>query len=509
MNKFKGVDFLSNLKVKEWAEQVIKQEEIDKYLVNGKDFINEDEIFDKLKVNANPDKGFIRNIMDKSLDLKTLSHDETAALLNLKDEGLWEELYETGNEIKKKVYDNRIVFFAPLYCGNLCVNSCKYCGFRKENKEEKRRILTLNEVKNEAASIIDQGHKRLIVVYGEHPSSDADYIADTIKAVYSVKRKAPNSNRENSIRRVNVNAAPMSINDLKKLKEVGIGTFQVFQETYHRDMYANLHPAGPKANYRWRLYALHRAMDAGIDDVAIGALFGLYNWKFEVMGLLSHAIELENRYGIGPHTISFPRMNPATGSSLSENSMYRVSDEDFKKLVTVLRLSVPYSGLIITARENPELRDNVVKVGCTQLDASSKIGIGAYSEKLKQQEKDKQQFMLGDTRSLEEVIQKLANEGTISSFCTAGYRCGRTGDKIMELLKECTEGKFCKLNAVLTFKEYLDDYATSETRKIGQKLIEKEFAEVKANPFYTKTKLLDKTEEYYERISNGESDLYI
>ncbi|WDV45038.1 [FeFe] hydrogenase H-cluster radical SAM maturase HydG [Clostridiaceae bacterium M8S5] len=497
------------MSAKSWADQVIKQDEIDRYLVDGKDFIDEQEIITKIKNNANPDKGYIRNIMDKALSIKTLSLDETAALINLKDEDLWQELYEAGNKIKKDVYDNRVVFFAPLYCSNLCVNSCKYCGFRVENSQEKRKILSMEEVRKETEALIDEGHKRLIVVYGEHPSSDIDYITETIKNIYSVQRISPKTGRPSSIRRVNVNAAPLSIADLKRLKEAGIGTFQVFQETYDRKLYRDLHPSGPKSNYRWRLYALHRAMEAGIDDFAIGALFGLNDWRFEVMGLLAHARDLERQFGIGPHTISFPRLTAASGSSISTNPKYRVSDEDFKKLVTILRLSVPYTGLIITARERAELRDDIVKVGCTQMDASTKIGIGSYSEKTSQQDKEKQQFMLGDTRSLEEVIHKLAEDGTITSFCTAGYRCGRTGDKIMDMLKECSEGKFCKLNAVLTYKEYLDDFASPETQKLGEALILKEMDEIKNNPFYTKTGLINTLDKYYDRISKGDSDLFI
>ena len=264
-----------------------------------------------------------------------------------------------------------------------------------------------------------------------------------------------------------------------------------------------------KANYRWRLYALHRAMDAGIDDVAIGALFGLYDWKFEVMGLLYHTADLERQFGIGPHTISFPRLTPASGSELSTNSKYLVNDEDFKKIVTVLRLAVPYTGLIITARERSEVRDDVVKVGCTQLDASTKIGIGAYDKAAHNEKEDKQQFTIGDSRSLDEVVKKLAKMGKITSFCTAGYRCGRTGDKIMKLLETETEGKFCKLNAVLTFREYLDDFASPETKEIGEKLILKELDEINQMDFYKNNKLLEVLNDYYKRVSEGERDLYV
>jgi len=504
------------LAVKDWVKQVIKQDEIDKYLVDGKDFIDEDSIVGMLNDNSRPDKQQVRDILQKSLRIERLSPKETATLLQVTDPELWEEMYATGLEVKKKVYDNRIVFFAPLYCSNLCVNNCAYCGFRSENKNEKRRILNIAEVRRETEAVISEGHKRMIVVYGEHASSNADYMAETIKAIYSVKKKARQG--EGAIRRVNINAAPMSIADLKKLWEVGIGTYQVFQETYHKNTYAKVHPANTlKGNYRWRLYALHRAMEAGIDDVAIGALFGLYDWRFEVMGLLYHAIDLERQFGIGPHTISFPRMMPASGSELSTNSKYLVNNADFKKLVTVLRLAVPYTGLIITAREKAELRKEIIQVGCTQTDASTKIGIGGYTDALKalnglkkgDQDEDKQQFILGDTRSLDEVIRELAEMGMITSFCTAGYRCGRTGNKIMGLLKSCTEGKFCKLNAVLTFREYLDDYASPETKAVGERLIRKELQEIKDIPFFKKGELLMNFEDFYKRIADGERDIYI
>jgi len=507
---------MSELAVKEWVKQVVKQDEINKYLIDGKDFINELEITETLKSNTTPDKKQVRDILQKSLRIERLEPAEMAALLHVTDPELWAEMYATGLEVKRKVYDNRIVFFAPLYCSNLCVNNCAYCGFRLENRSEKRRILSIDEVKQEAVAVIAEGHKRMIVVYGEHASSDADYMAETIKAIYTVKKKARHG--EGSIRRVNINAAPMSIADLKKLGDVGIGTYQVFQETYHKQTYASVHPEGTiKGNYRWRLYALHRAMEAGIDDLAIGALFGLYDWRFEVMGLLYHAIDMERQFGIGPHTISFPRMTPAAGSYLSTHSKYLVNDSDFKKLVTVLRLSVPYTGLIITARESAQLRREIIQVGCTQTDASTKIGIGGYTEALKElngfkrddQDENKQQFLLGDTRSLDEVIRELAEMDMITSFCTAGYRCGRTGDKIMGLLKSCTEGKFCKLNAVLTFREYLDDYASPETKNIGEKLIRKEIEEIRNIPFFKKGNLLKNFEDYYYKIVNGKRDVYI
>ncbi len=511
---------MSDVTTAEWVKNVIKQDEIDKYLIDGDDFINEDLINRQLQENQNPDRKRIEAIIDKSLDLNRLEPEETAALLHVKDNELWEKIYAAGLEIKRKVYDNRVVFFAPMYLSNLCVNNCAYCGFRTENKDEKRHVLTVDEMKKETAALVSEGHKRIIAVYGEHPRSDADYIAKSIEEIYKVKEPSPRGKGMGQVRRVNVNAAPMEIEDLKKLWNVGIGTYQVFQETYHKETYRKMHPVNTlKGNYRWRLYALHRAMDAGIDDVAIGALFGLYDWRFEVMGLLYHTIDLEKRFGIGPHTISFPRMMHASNSRVSDTSKYKVSDEDFKKLVAVLRLSVPYTGMIITAREKAELRKEIIKVGCTQTDASTRIGVGGYSEaadelkKKKQykedQEDDAQQFLLGDTRRCDDVIRELAEMGMITSFCTAGYRCGRTGDKIMGLLQECVEGKFCKLNAVLTYREYLDDYASDETRKIGEKVIEKELEQIRNMEFYKKGNLFDTFMKYYEQVKNGKRDIFI
>ncbi len=491
--------------VQEWIKNVIKEDEITRYMENGNDFINDAEIWAKIEGNKNPDPSKVRDILDKSLAIETLEPDETATLINVQDEGLFEEIFDVAAKVKRKVYDNRIVTFAPLYCSNLCVNNCLYCAFRKENRAQKRRKLTFEEIKKETEVLAGKmGHKRVIVVVGEHPVSDANYIADAIRAVYSVKVKTKHGYGQ--IRRANVNIPPMSIDDLKMLREIGIGTFQVFQETYSHEAYQRVHPPGTiKSNYRWRLYALHRAIEAGIDDVASGALFGLYDWRFEVMGLLYHARDLERQFGgLGPHTISFPRLEPAVETPFIHETNYKVSDRDFKRLVAILRLSVPYTGMILTAREREAIRREVIPVGCTQTDASTRIGIGAYSERYSEQEAEKQQFVLGDTRSLDEVIREFAEGGTITSFCTAGYRCGRTGTRIMDLLKCGKEAHFCKLNAVLTFREWLDDFASEETKKVGEKVIGKELQEIeeKMPAVYPKVK------EYYKRIENGERDIY-
>ncbi len=471
------------------------------------DFIDDEALHAALAA-AKPEPARVREILKRSLEVsEALPPEDAAVLLSVTDQALLEEVFEAARAVKRKVYDNRVVTFAPLYASNLCVNNCLYCGFRAANKGTVRRKLSMEEIKEEAKALAGKiGHKRLIFVVGEHPESGAEYIAEAMRNIYSVKEKTRRGYGQ--IRRVNVNAAPMTIDELKILKAAGIGTYQVFQETYDRHLYAKLHPGkSPKSDFHWRLYVMHRAFEAGIDDVAIGALFGLNpDWKFEVLGLVAHSRELEARFGIGPHTISFPRLESANGTSLPEESVNNVSDADFKKLVAVLRLSVPYAGIIVTAREKPETIRSVIDM-CTQRDAGSNIGIGAYSDRYSKQETERQQFMLGDMRNLDEVIGELADLGHITSFCTSGYRCGRTGDHIMKLLKSGHEGRFCKLNAVLTFREWLDDFASDATRAKGEALIRKEIAEIRAREkdFPAETvKLLDS---YYERIEKGERDL--
>lgn len=499
----------------DWVKNQIKQDEIDRYMDKARDFINDDYIRKTLEANHNVEKQRIRDILSKAHEIQLMDDADVAALCNITDPDLRAEVFKAAEEIKKQVYDNRIVMFAPLYLSSKCVNACRYCGFRADNTAQQRTVLTQAEVEEETHVLASRiGHKRLVIVFGEHPESAADYIVDCMKTIYSVHDKVRNGVGE--IRRVNVNAAPMSIADLKKLEKGGIGTFQVFQETYDHEIYKTMHPSSTlKGNYGWRLYALHRAMDAGIDDVAIGCLFGLADWRFDVIGMVNHARDLEKRFGLGPHTLSVPRLEKAIGTDFSFIKNW-VSDEDFKYLVAVLRVAIPYAGLIVTNREKPETIRQLSNI-ITQRDADSRIGLRAYSEAYKaglntsadRQSLEKEQFELSDTRSLDEVIREAASLGHIVSFCTAGYRCGRTGKKIMDLLRSGQEGCFCKLNAVLTFQEWLDDFGSEETRKIGMDLIKKEIDEIKERtPSYYPEALFKKFYDDYQKVLQGQRDLY-
>lgn len=489
--------------VGEWEKLRIRRDEIEKYLQGGASFIPEEKIHALIQRREQPDPGRVRDILRRSLAIESLDPDEVVDLMNVQDPDLLQEMRSTALTVKKKVYDNRIVTFAPLYLGNKCVNNCVYCGFRKDNPAIERSVLAMDGVRQEARALAGRiGHKRLILVYGEHPETDVDYIVDTIKAVYDVD--VPVKNARGQIRRVNVNAAPMQIEELKRINEAGIGTYQVFQETYHRPTYEKLHPKGTlKGDYLWRLTALHRAQEAGIDDVGIGALFGLYDWRFEMLGLVHHAAELERAFGIGAHTVSFPRLEPALNTPYTRNPRYAVSDEDFKRIILIIRLAIPYTGMILTARESAELRRQAIELGITQMDASTRIGVGCYSDNTDGQQAAKQQFMLGDTRSLDEVIRELAQEGYITSFCTAGYRCGRTGKCIMDLLRSGTEGKFCKMNAVLTFREWVDDFAPADIRQVCELAMEREIEEIRLKL----PTLFPKFYKAYERTLAGERDI--
>jgi 2-iminoacetate synthase len=481
--------------LQQWLNDVIKPDQIERYLNKGRDFIEESHTEELLRQKQQPEKEEIRSIIAKSLALQRLELAEAAALLNCRDEDLWQEMYAAGLTIKEKVYGRRIVTFAPLYLSNYCLKSCIYCGFRQENEKCSRQQLTTEELQAKIKVLVSKGHKRLVMVYGEHPLSGVGYIAESLRTAYSTKVG------KGEIRRVNINAAPLSIEDLRILKEVGIGTFQVFQETYHHRTYQKMHPRGLKANYRWRLYAQHRAQEAGVDDVGIGALFGLYDWKFEIMSLLAHTIDLEKKFGgTGPHTISFPRLEPALNTPFIEKNSSKINDATFKKIVTVIRLAVSYTGLILTARENPEVRRAIIPLGISQIDAGSTIGIGGYARNTR--DYSREQFHLGDNRSLDETIQDLAGMGKITSFCTADYRCGRTGNCFMNMAKSARIHNLCMPNAILTFQEYLLDYASEKTRKAGAPLIKQELAALE-NPA-----VREKCREYLQRIEAGERDLF-
>jgi len=489
-----------------WTKERIPATERDQYLSSGRDFIDDAAIRSALEAAQKPSNERIRGILQKSLAIKTLGLDECAALLNADDPEIVAEMEQAALTVKKKVYDNRIVTFAPLYMSSKCVNNCSYCSFRSGNtRAENRSVLSREQIVEEIRTLAGKiGHKRLIVVYGEHPDSDADYIAQSIGTIYGVREKTRNGWAQ--IRRVNVNAAPMTIDGLKILKAAKIGTYQVFQETYDRAVYDTVHPHGTvKNDYRWRLYSMHRAMEAGIDDVGIGALFGLADWRFEVMGLLSHARELEQRFGVGPHTISFPRLVNAENAPASAPGENAVSDADLRRVVTVLRLAVPSTGMILTARENAEMRRSLIPLGVTQTDASSRIGLGAYSKPENFQRARRQQFVLNDTRSLDDVVRQLAEMGYITSFCTAGYRCGRTGKKIMEYLRNGKECVLCKLNAVITFREWLDDFASDATRRVGEKIITGEIAGIKE---IIPESFFRQFMESYDKTSQGTRDIY-
>ncbi|MFW5995895.1 MAG: [FeFe] hydrogenase H-cluster radical SAM maturase HydG [Halanaerobiaceae bacterium] len=464
------------------------------------DFINDEEIKQVLKEARDPEPEEVRSILAKAADKNRLQPHETAKLLQVKDPELLDEMYSLAKKLKESVYGNRIVFFAPLYIGNKCINNCHYCAFRLNNDAVERKTLTKEELKKEVEVLIDRGQKRLILVFGEHPDYSANFICQTIKTVYRTKK----ANGE--IRRVNINAAPLEVEDYKKLHRTGIGTYQIFQETYHHETYRQVHPAdGPKSDYTWRLTGLDRAMEAGIDDVGIGALFGLYDWKFEVMGLLYHTIHLEEKYGVGPHTISFPRLEPAINTPFQDNLKYKVSDSEFKKLVAIIRLSVPYTGLILTAREDPEIRREVIPLGISQIDAGSRIAIGGYRKADKGNIPEKEQFHLGDARSLDRVIRETCKMGCVPSFCTAGYRCGRTGEQFMNLARPGKVHKYCMPNALLTFKEYLLDYASDETRKIGEKLIEKNIRKLSQEKPEQEKFLRQKL----KKVEQGQRDVYV
>lgn len=457
-------------------------------------FIPDDEIERLLREEGPPDPVRVRDVIAKSLDKQRLDPDEMAVLIRAEDPDLVEEIFAGARELKQRVYGNRIVLFAPLYIGNDCVNDCAYCGFRCSNNKVARATLSFPELEAEIKALVGKGHKRLIMVYGEHPKYSPEFIAETVRTVYETKF----GNGE--IRRANINAAPLDHEGFRTVKAAGIGTYQIFQESYHQKTYEAMHPKGLKSNFLWRLFAFDRAMEAGIDDVGMGALIGLYDWRFEIMGMLYHTMHLEERYHVGPHTISFPRIEPAIGTDFTADPPYAVSDHDFKRLVAILRLAVPYTGLILTCRESVALRNEVLHFGVSQIDAGSSIGIGSYS-KADDEAYRKSQFVLADQRSLDQVIRELCEVDYIPSFCTGCYRLGRTGEHFMEFAIPGFVKRFCTPNAVLTFLEYILDYATPETKEAGLRQIRREMARLPE-------KQRREVEARMKRIETGERDLY-
>lgn len=474
------------------------QREFEQYDRIDHDFIDDDKIWAQLNKWENPSRDDVRRVLKKAEQCVRLEPEETAILLQNKDESTIQEMYALAHQLKEEVYGDRIVFFAPLYISDECANDCKYCGFRRSNTAMHRKTLSMDEIQQEVRIMIEEGQKRTVLVYGESPHTEVDFMCDTIKKVYSVKTE------HGEIRRANINCAPLTVDELKKLKEIGIGTFQVFQETYHHDTYRQVHPEGTiKGHYRWRLYCMDRAQQAGVDDNGIGVLFGLYDWRFEVMGLLYHTIHLEETFnGVGPHTISFPRIKSATGTPFSDHPEYEVSDSDFKKLVAVLRLSVPYTGLICTAREPDSIRREVIPFGVSQIDAGTRIGVGAYAKSERANDlPDKEQFSIGDTSSLDNTVEQICDMNCIPSFCTACYRAGRTGEHFMKVAKSRFVHNFCIPNAIFTLKEYLLDYASEETRAKGEAILTAHMAQFKGEPVY------DAIQKNLKRIENGERDL--
>jgi 2-iminoacetate synthase len=460
-----------------------------------KPFIDADEIWGYLNKSVGS-KSHVKEIIAKSLDKNRLTLEETAILINATDPELVEEIKQGAKDLKQKVYGQRIVLFAPLYVGNLCINNCAYCGYKASNKLMKRITLTNEDLINSVKALEDTGQKRLILVYGEHPKYDANFIADTVRTVYSVK------SGRGEIRRVNINAAPLDIDGFRIVKDAKIGTYQIFQETYHEETYQKVHLGGIKRNYVWRLTSLDRAQEAGIDDVGIGALFGLYDWRFEVLGLLRHTNHLEACYNVGPHTISFPRIQYASELKIDKNHI--VSDYDFTRLVAILRLAVPYTGLILTARESSAIRDEILQFGVSQIDGGTNIEMGGYAKKKdnENQDVDFEQFTINDNRSLNEIMNELIDHKYIPSFCTSCYRAGRTGEHFMEFSVPGFIKRFCQPNAMLTLAEYLEDYAPAETKTKGEKLLVEKLEEMDDDGF--KEKLVEKL----KLVKEGKRDLY-
>lgn len=464
--------------------------------LKAEEFISHEEIQDALAyADANRSNAeLIDAIIAKAKQRKGLDHREASVLLACDIPEKTEEIFRLAEQIKKDYYGNRIVLFAPLYLSNYCINGCVYCPYHLKNKHIARKKLTQEEIRKEVTALQDMGHKRLAIEAGEDPvNNPIEYILESIETIYSIKHK------NGSIRRVNVNIAATTVENYRRLKEAGIGTYILFQETYHKESYEALHPTGPKHDYNYHTEAMDRAMEAGIDDVGLGVLFGLDKYRYEFAGLLMHAEHLEAVHGVGPHTISVPRVKRAEGidPGAFDNS---IDDDTFAKICALIRVSVPYTGMIISTRESREVREKVLPLGVSQISGASKTSVGGYAEPEEKEELTSEQFDVSDQRTLDEVVNWLMKLGYIPSFCTACYREGRTGDRFMELCKNMQILNCCHPNALMTLKEYLEDYASEETRELGMALIDRELENI-PNP-----KVKRRAYEYIHDIGEGKRD---
>ncbi|MDY3972702.1 MAG: [FeFe] hydrogenase H-cluster radical SAM maturase HydG [Clostridia bacterium] len=463
--------------------------------LNADEFIDDKEVTDSLEYaeKHKTDRELIKSIIERARDCKGITHREAAVLLACQYDDLNEEMYSLAREIKQKIYGNRIVMFAPLYLSNYCINSCVYCPYHVKNKHICRKKLTQEQVKAETIALQDMGHKRLALEAGEDPvNNPIEYILECINTIYGIKHK------NGAIRRVNVNIAATTVENYRKLKEAGIGTYILFQETYNKKNYEELHPAGPKHDYRYHTEAMDRAMEGGIDDVGLGVLFGLNTYAYELVGIIMHAEHLEAVHGVGPHTISVPRICPADDIDVDDFSN-AVPDEIWQKIIAIIRIAVPYTGMIVSTRESEKNRKKALELGISQISGASSTSVGGYVEPEKEDE-NTAQFDRSDTRTLDEVVNWLMELGYIPSFCTACYREGRTGDRFMSLAKTGAIQNCCQPNALMTLKEYLVDYASEKTRETGEKLIE---AEMKKVP---NDKVRTIAEKYLEEIEDGKRD---
>lgn len=466
--------------------------------IEAQDFIIHEEIIASMEegIKKANDKEYVMQLLEKAKGCAGLTHREVAVLLNVDDKEILNEIFDAVKTIKEKIYGKRIVLFAPLYISNYCVNECEYCGYKHSNDEFLRKKLTMEEIVEEVKILESLGHKRLALEVGEdNVNCPIDYVIDAIKQIYSIKFE------NGSIRRINVNIAATTVENYKKLRDAEIGTYILFQETYHRPSYEKYHKKGPKHNFDWHTTAMDRAMEAGIDDVGLGVLYGLYDYKYETIAMMMHAEHLEKKFGVGPHTVSVPRLRKAEGVDLN-NYPHLVSDEDFKKIVAILRLAVPYTGMILSTREEAAFRDEVLALGISQISAGSCTGVGGYTEEYSEGSvKQKPQFEVGDHRSPLEIIKSLCRGGYLPSYCTACYREGRTGERFMRLAKTGQIHNVCHPNALLTFKEFILDYGDDEIKEIGKEVIERGIGEI------PKDSAKKATIERLERIEKGERDL--